>query len=74
MSITIKDLERIVSTLNAEVPNMDYSLECAYGGFKLTSHDRSKDTSTIGFSSKRDLYDWIVAYLEGIRLVTKGWN
>ena len=64
--ITRHDLDNLVRYLNDELPDHDFAIDGAYGGVKLTSHSGSRDVSTIGFGTKRELYEWIHAFRAGL--------
>lgn len=60
--------------LVAQVGN--YHIDRAYGGFKLVrmvnSNGGYTDVSRGGFVSKRELYNWMTAFLDGVD-ATKSW-
>jgi hypothetical protein len=64
--ITERDLAGLAETLNRVHPGHDYSIAYAYGGCKLEADGGSRAVSTDGFDTKRKLYVWMHAYLDGI--------
>lgn len=69
MRITIKDLEMQVNRINelTNSPKDYYTLEAAYGGYKLASKHGSVDVTT-GYRPKKDLYYEIVAFIKGLEV------
>ncbi len=49
-----------------------YHLDSAYGGHALHQIDNAsgcvRNISQIGYASKRDLYNWIIAYRNGVEV------
>ena len=47
-----------------------YHLSSAYGGVKLVQMCNSgggeRDISTLGYCTKRELYNWIIAFMRGL--------
>ena len=82
MRITEKDLDIAVERLNELTGNPikgilkdRYILSASYGGWRLDqlTEDKSGTIRTVsgcGHISKRELYEWIQAYMSGIE--TKG--
>ena len=67
MIITLKDLESVISELNNLTDNKwDFTLESAYGGYKLCSHNGCRDVLATGFTTKKDLFNNIKSYKSGI--------
>ena len=65
--ITLEKLERIVYSLNKMTHNkIDFSLEHAYQGWRLVKKGGSVNVSERG--SKRETYDFIRCYMDGIEL------
>jgi hypothetical protein len=60
---------KIDSKLSANIGN--YHLSQAYGGCALYRIDNEsggvQDISRIGYASKKDIYNWINAYIAGIQ-------
>ena len=63
--ITKKDLERQIERLN-KIAGPGYELDCAYGGYRLWKGGSAR--LNCGYTTKRDLYNRINAYIEGIEL------
>ena len=66
--ITIGKLERLVDNLNTMTHNkMDFSLERAYRqGWRLVRNSESINVSVYG--SKRETYDFLRCYMDGIEI------
>lgn len=65
--ITDNDLSRMVNILNARTDQAyDFTIQYAYGKPRLHRKGYSVDVSPR--LSKRELYEWIDAYLEGLSL------
>ena len=69
MRVSQKDLLFRIEHLNDITNNLyDFSLEMAYGGYKLASHKGSVDVlSAIGYTSRKDLYYNIKSFIDGIQ-------
>jgi len=69
MRVSQRDLLYRIDHLNSITNNLfDFSLESAYGGYKLTSHKGSVDVlSAIGYTSKKDLYYHIKSFIDGVQ-------
>jgi len=81
--VTEKDLKAIIKRLNEAtganvehytdgVPSpFNYHLSCAYGGYALHQFGETgsgvRDVFSSGHTTKRDLYNRISAYLEGMQ-------
>ena len=61
---------RVNGRLLGQVGN--YHIDSAYGGKKLVQMSNTSggihDISDIGYATKRELYDWIHAYIKGIEV------
>ena len=66
--ITIGKLERLVDNLNTMTHNkMDFNLERAYRqGWRLVRNSESINVSVYG--SKRETYDFLRCYMDGIEI------
>lgn len=63
--ITMDRLHHLVEILNRETGNLlDFSLDSAYGGYRLVRKHESVDVSPR--MGKTELYYWIHAYRDGI--------
>ena len=63
--ITVKDLERQIERLN-RIAGPGYELDMAYGGYRLWKGGRGP--LNCGYTTKRDLYNRINTYIEGLEL------
>jgi len=73
--ITVKNLERQIERLNkipseygieSNYANSKYELDCAYGKYRLWKG--GSERLNCGYTTKRDLYNCISAYIEGLKL------
>jgi hypothetical protein len=69
-TITCNPQEPYSKDINGRLrPNAgNYWIDQAYGGNKLVQmgdDSGTRDVSTIGYAPKRDLFDWIDAYIKG---------
>lgn len=72
MRVTEKDLHKMIETLNniKEVREV-YSLDMAYGGYKLvqeTPGGGQRDISPNGFGTKKELYIFMRGMLANVKL------
>lgn len=75
MRITLNDLESVILALNNLTDNKyDFTLEAAYGGYKLCSHKGSRNVLDTGFITKKDLFYNIKSFKSGIALIKKESN
>jgi hypothetical protein len=74
MRITEKDLKIAVERLNDMAPKSKFGafvLDAAYGGWRLDQYINPKSTairtvSGCGYVPKRELYNWMQAYMSGM--------
>lgn len=72
MRVSIKDLENKIDYLNRITDNkFGFSLESAYGAYKLASFDGSVDALSCGLVSKKELYWNICSMVIGLRDYSK---
>jgi len=64
MRISIANLENRIKHLN-EITEGGFTLEMAYGGHKLASHNGSVDVFH-GYMSKKELWYMISAFIQGL--------
>lgn len=65
--ITMARLRNVVDLLNHETGDtMDYSLDSQYGGYRLVSHQQSRDVSPR--TGKTELYYWVHAFRQGVEV------
>lgn len=66
MRIIKTDLDDAMSALNRTTNNtQDFAYDKAYGGYKLVRENGAWEVSPR--LSKREMYDWMWAYIYGIR-------
>ena len=67
MSITEKMLENFVTRLNTQRGGEYYILDHAHGGVRLEYTKGRGDVLDSGYTTKRNLYNLMVAYAQGLR-------
>ena len=70
-TLTNNPLDPYVKNIKEYKQNVgNYHIDSAYGGVKLCQmlEHGTKDISTIGYAPKRELYEWIRAYISGIEI------
>ena len=67
--ITRKDLDRLCELLNKMMPEADFSIGGAYGGWRLERNHESVDVSPR--LSKPELYQWMHAFLDGFEFASR---
>lgn len=65
MRVTAKQLEEICKKVNNLVGVDHYSIESAYGGYRLESDNGKTNPLSMGFVPARECYATIQAYLYG---------
>jgi hypothetical protein len=65
--ITQAHLDRQLALINKLLPNNKYEFEYAYNGVKLTMNEGKVDCLNTGFTTKRDLYNCMFAYRQGVQ-------
>ena len=73
--IVKSDVDSVLHTLHMLTNNADFSYDIAYGKYKLVTASGSVEVSPR--LSKREIYDWMNAYIKGItdyNRVMVGWN
>jgi len=71
MSVRISEkmLGSRIDRLNKITGNrFNFTLEMAYGGYSLSMHNGRSSVFNCGYTTKRDLFNRILAYMEGIDL------
>jgi hypothetical protein len=67
--ITEKMLEARIEKLNKMTNySFNFQLEMAYGGYSLSKYEGSVTLFNSGYTSRRQLFDLICAYMDGIDL------